>query len=1374
MTGFSFTDYLPYILFGIAGISLVMFAIIALITGFSLKKKVSPKTAIKASEKRTKTLIQDFFHWWGKVGSGILNFFGIVPQYPIHTSFSQAMKWLKEHLDGSDYAYQLPWAAVVGEPQSGKTTLINNIGLLKPFSQPHFSDTPENPSLSWWFYEKGVVLDIGGNNFLEKNIANKHRSWSHILKNLMKYRECRPIDSIILTIPCSHFIGPDALDSEDIQQRAQIVATQLRKAERRTGLKLPIYIMITKCDNIAGFSGFCNALPKEKLGQIFGWSNPYTLDSIFNESWLKKALSDTVTYATKSTLDICQESELTQYQDDVMTFITEFNGINDGLTQYVSSIFQSYNYRNHFMLRGIYFTGNMSTDLSDINALNADFQGEGGSVPTQKAKILPTPFLNDFFEKKVFPERNLAAPTKKFLISANNKINAMKVLILGAVLGSIFSLHIGRQQLISATNSIYPSFKKLSYSMRYLDLYEQKEIESFATDMKAYFQNEAENILGLIVLSHTVDLQPWLLPGSLLTNTHGRVHKAVRIGFNKIITKSIYMDLVERANRIISRPLPTLNNTENGSALLNPLETSEFLVLQGYVDALKMLEKASYALHNLAKHPSITDISFVANYLYGFTFNIEFLERYGDHLLEIINNANYESINLDNYRLLAQARLYNLFMNFLNRILDPHYNYKFAIDLQKTLQAIEGTDTTVPQLKKLKNSLNQIHQLEDFVNDPKFSWIGENNFNPGGDFTNVVGSISSIALFGKTFVRNLSAKVNKRFTAAQKNLESYGSPLTGYFVIRNESNTLQASPGVQNMAAGLEDFLNEPFMQEVAYTQFSTNFNENQILFWDPSLLKSLTHLIESYHNFIHKKLPSYAPGLKESFKLLSEKQLEKNANNMLARAQKVVYVDDTVLSSTKESHLLSQVMNLQSVGDDFLILLQHLKANSDFSLYLKLRNFIFDEMFKALQKLDGILESRGLYQPYYNDFSWWDGKEGIIMHAYDFLDSVGMKEYLANQYKQVNILAIERAVPIVTFLSSDIFNLDITQTALVDKWTKLIEDVKNYKSKKSNNPVKNLEKFLIDTGNKITIDNCFTEISPQTTLDHTNDFFIKTEQNIKARIYQQCQDLSVTKAVNKVQALIDFFNANLAGAFPFTSEVNGATIPSLEATQENIQEFFSLYDTLLPEELALLKNLKKYKNLPQVLSFLDKTRDVKIFFNDYFMPATANGTPGLNFHIEFRVNQLYESHGNHVINWGFAAGNNTFDTTNGKYEGRWTLGDVAAFAFKWASDATLRPMVHSTDPAYMNVHNRGMYMYEGQWAVLRALMLNQAPLDNGALPNDSTLLEFKIPLSTHPDQGAPDTHAMLFVRLTPKPSKPSANKKFVIPKFPNYAPTLT
>ena len=52
MTGFSFTDYIPYILFGIAGISLVMFAIIALITGFSLKKKGTQQSSADSQKKK--------------------------------------------------------------------------------------------------------------------------------------------------------------------------------------------------------------------------------------------------------------------------------------------------------------------------------------------------------------------------------------------------------------------------------------------------------------------------------------------------------------------------------------------------------------------------------------------------------------------------------------------------------------------------------------------------------------------------------------------------------------------------------------------------------------------------------------------------------------------------------------------------------------------------------------------------------------------------------------------------------------------------------------------------------------------------------------------------------------------------------------------------------------------------------------------------------------------------------------------------------------------------------------------------------------------------------------------------------------------------
>ena len=1358
--------------FGIAGVALILFSIISLSTGRRLTKDVKKI----AEPKKPISKVTALENSWHKIKASVLKFFrwmGLFPKRPIYDSFHEATRWLKSNLDGTDYAYEIPWYLLVGEEETGKTTLINNLSINQPSDPPTCRDIPVHPSLEWHFFDKGVVLDVSGSAFLNKELINKYHGWKEVIKNLYRFRPRRPVDGIILTIPATNFIGPTALKEDVIFKRASDVAEQLRKLELKVGLKLPIYVVMTQCDQVAGFSGFCNSISPEKAQEIFGWSSPYNLDEQYSPQWVHNAFQDIAAYLTKATLDIFEQDKTHEYQDDIMVLAPELAKAEGGLTKYLSSVFQAHNYREHFFLRGIYCTGNAQVQDVDEHALQIDTGNKPALLSnTQSGKIV-TPFINDLFEKKIFGEANIATPIKKFLISTNHKINYMKALILLTIVGSLILLQVGKKRVADSVQDLYPDLIKLSRSIHYIKLYDKdKSIESNSA-AQFLFQQQAEYVLNLMVKTEASNLKPYFLPASLLTNIDNKMIHAIKIAYDMIITQSMYLDLMKRADHIISYPLPTITMPFQDEDVINPLQTTEFIILQGYVDAIQMLERSVSVYNKLKDHPTIDNLAYLSSYLYNFTMRDDFIENSASVVSEIIRTGRYQPINLDNYKLLAMQRLYKLYMSFIHRILDPAHNYRFAERLQKTLNSIDNSKGAVPQVVKLKEALHELKKLEKLIASPDLSWIGKNDFNPGTSFETVMSQISSIQLFGHSFIRNLSAESLQLFLKSKKDLKSYGSPLTGYFFTES-SQLFEPSAGVKSFEQGLDAFLKEPFMQETSGQNFLTRVPNDHVMYWDGQLIKMAKSLVDHFQKFLTTKLPTYPPDVQEAFRIRAQKQLQKNINDIIARAQKVVSLKDTFLSSTREAYVMSQIENINEVGSDFLALLQHLRNSESFELYVSVRDLIFQQMYNALINVDKLLSDKALYEPFYNKFTWWKGDEGVIYRAFDMLDHDGMKDLFENQLKQVQALATTYAEPLVKFLSANYFNLSITETKIVEKWKRILNQLTDYQKKKSTNTVSKLEHFMLESANEITFANCFTKISHQDTTANSTDFFLQKLAALKGKIYQQCQALAGDHAVATYSAMADFFNVNLAGQFPFAAHVNRASLPGPEVTPDVVKGFFDLYDTLSSNEKETLYQSKNFTNIKQVKDFLEKIKTVKEFLDTYFMPRTDKGKPGLNFHVEFRANQMHEVHGNHILDWGFAAGDNTFDLRNGRFSGRWEVGQIAAFAFKWANDSPLRPLEQSLhDPAYVNVSNRAIYMYEGQWSLLRALMLNQATIENGGVPNSNTLLTFTVPLSRDPRNPIPETHAHLYVRFIPQTPKVATTTPFKIPTFPTVAPVL-
>src|SRR5688572_14000279 len=199
----------------------------------------------------------------------------------LRTSFRRALRILKSYVTGRDFRYRAPWYLLAGESKSGKTALLESNGLNE--SVQELIDK-SGRRLNWYFFDDGVVMDVAGDYMLRNDGTANHRGWNTILRLLQKHRPQRPLDGLVLTIPCTDLIGAPELGHQrrfELEQKATSLYKKLWQAQKILGMRLPIYILVTKCDEITGFSSLCRQLPEKLHRQMFGWSNPSTLETAY-------------------------------------------------------------------------------------------------------------------------------------------------------------------------------------------------------------------------------------------------------------------------------------------------------------------------------------------------------------------------------------------------------------------------------------------------------------------------------------------------------------------------------------------------------------------------------------------------------------------------------------------------------------------------------------------------------------------------------------------------------------------------------------------------------------------------------------------------------------------------------------------------------------------------------------------------------------------------------------------------------------------------------------------------------------------------------------------------------------------------------------
>jgi type VI secretion system protein ImpL len=166
--------------------------------------------------------------------------------------------------------YAVPWYLLIGAHQSGKTTLLRSVSnSFAPFERHTSGAEAPTQGCDWWFFNTAIILDTPGSYAFPANGERDSAQWFRFLQLLRYYRELLPINGLIVAV------GADTLASkrhEDIRLEAAELRKRIDEAIRELGVDFPIYILITRCDLIEGFTEFFGCLPEHVQRQVFGYA----------------------------------------------------------------------------------------------------------------------------------------------------------------------------------------------------------------------------------------------------------------------------------------------------------------------------------------------------------------------------------------------------------------------------------------------------------------------------------------------------------------------------------------------------------------------------------------------------------------------------------------------------------------------------------------------------------------------------------------------------------------------------------------------------------------------------------------------------------------------------------------------------------------------------------------------------------------------------------------------------------------------------------------------------------------------------------------------------------------------------------------------
>lgn len=318
--------------------------------------------------------------------------------------------------------YELPFYVLVGEPQSGKSILLQNSDLHFPFGQTRLSGAGGTRGCDWWFTEEAVILDLAGRLFTHEGGVADEKEWQAFLDLLFEFRPLCPANGILLVLPCDGLLV-DQRDS--VLHKASKMQDALVTLSNKLQAQLPVYLVLTKGDKIFGFAESVYRLEQAQRQQMFGWSRPgERFDAPFKVEEAREGFDELVQRARLLRAEMMATAALPEDIAAVhrmSAFPEELRALWPGLELYLKTLFTDSAITEKLFLRGLYLTSGLQSGVP-VAKVCAELIGGAREADSRALESLFTKqrayFIRDLVRDKVFAERGLVKPTSSRVVKA--------------------------------------------------------------------------------------------------------------------------------------------------------------------------------------------------------------------------------------------------------------------------------------------------------------------------------------------------------------------------------------------------------------------------------------------------------------------------------------------------------------------------------------------------------------------------------------------------------------------------------------------------------------------------------------------------------------------------------------------------------------------------------------------------------------------------------------------------------------------------------------------------------------------------------------------------------------------------------------------
>lgn len=1304
----------------------------------------------------------------------------------LRSSFRQAVELIEGNIVSRGERYSIPWVLVLNEGSDQRQLPIEQAGVASALSSEAAS-AATTQGISWHFFDKGIVVDIQG-AYLgspdDEGVSEK--PWDEFLGLCRKYRPQRPFDSVVVTVPVALLLNNGSDSALELERLARVAHRRLWLAQNRFAMRFAVYVVVSGCDQIEGFSPFARALPESMRAGILGWSSPFDLSTTYQDEWVGDAMDSIVRTVADTSAEMFALDSASTDSNRFFLLPSRIEAVREQLKSYIDELMRPSAYHEPFFFRGIYLTGDCSESAQKAVAIGSvDGERDVDSISDQVdlvSDLMREPaFLRDLFEKKIFMEYGLTRPSRQQLTRP----------LLGRLArwGAVLIFGVWSLGLLVATVQLSkrnPDLIKILSQIEADTTYRSRATALGEAIPSQWYRAKTLALLNAIEGLVTDRAWTFFMPGSwdIFETLDDRVTERIEREFGDVAIGTVRRELYARAAEMtgVSQDESTSELIIGGECAvpegfstiassprrvgLAVEDLPEFAAILQYLAGVEQLDQAIVAMVRLQKPNQ--DESKDLRLLIKYTLGADLPSNISKSILYFrghdgSSNTSPAAVSITHIqsavrctmgkgiRALNQRLFFNNDLIVSERLLQMKRNQMFAPDatIGSFSETIEGYKTV----------LGAIKEQESLVNTGKGGWMRLSVLNLGPAYDAMLARVTqSRRLLGRTVSDQLLGDSAAAFQGFSSDFADHFGPQANPGIIWQDKDArFSLSADRLSLRDALSSLLGQPFMSQPADRDMP-EIPSQSVLVWDNAKLDQALALGDVYKRFMGDGLAKFPVGIQDGIGDFIDSHFAQLVNDKVIEALSV--------SGRTEPTTVADVKDFDSARTKILKIHDFLAARGATYFADDLMTLVSQDAMSRLRQLDRILNQSELYAIRAQDLARWTGERGVLLQAFGVNDLPGLQQYLATQFARAEALGRQSEVYLASLGNST------SDTQLVRRWQSINQELDRYRLKNPNGSLVIYEQFLLSLGSDIDRSNCSEKLTGKGPGSRSTDYFSERYVQVYTAVRSRCDDIRFRDQLEQAEVFSSSFNRWLAGRQPFSMLDSRDAI---DADFVDVGEVFKDYDKASSAFKDIPANGKNALAGQSVRRFLEQFERVKGFMAPLY-PVEEGAVAGYDLAVEFRVNKSAEIEGNKFIDWTMVVGAQTLKLRDPARPLRWEPGMPITLTLRLAKDSVASLLPDPTQPELTTEGKAITYRFSDTWSLFRMIQRHRQPDGIGRSEGRSQLLRMEFPLDMNADGNkalAQEARGRVFLRITVSPA--GKRTPLIWPViFPTRAPELS